>query len=88
MVGSWKISSGVELKMTANAHMAFLKEHLQPRCKRLRITFERTMIFMYDNSPSHSAEKTTEYLQQMGFCGPHKMKCSAYSPDLNPIENS
>ena len=42
---------------------------------------------MQDNAPSHSAKKTTEYLQQFGIFEPRKMNWPVYSLDLNPTEN-
>ena len=42
---------------------------------------------MQDNASSHLAKKTAKYLQLLGISGPRKMNWSAYSPDLNPIEN-
>ena len=44
-------------------------------------------MFMQDNAPSHSAKKTTECLQQLGFSGPRHMKWPACSRNLNPNEN-
>ena len=85
MVGPWRVPDGTEI--TADAYIAFLKEYLESWLKRHKITFRRTIIFMQDNAPSHSAHKTTEYLQTLGFCGPRKMNWPANSPDLNPIEN-
>ena len=55
-------------------HVAFMEEYLQPWYGRQRITIKRAMIFMHDNTPLHSAIKTTEYLQQMGFCVPLEKK--------------
>lgn len=85
LVGPWRVPDGV--KMTADAYIAFMKEHLEPWMKRQRVAFRRAIVFMQDNAPSHAAHKTTEYLKQLGFDGPRKMKWPANSPDLNPIEN-
>ena len=85
IVGLWRVPDGT--KITADAYIAFLKEHLESWLKKQRITFRRTIIFMQDNAPSHSAHKTTEYLQKLGFCGPRKMNWPVNSPGLNPIKN-
>ena len=84
MVRPWSVSE--EIQITAETYIAILKEHLEPWFKRPRITFRRTMLFMQDTDPSHSAKKTSEYLQKLGFSGPRLMKWPACSPDLNPIE--
>ena len=36
------------IKMTADACIAFLREHREPRLKKQTITFEGTIIFMQD----------------------------------------
>jgi len=51
MVGPWRVPEGT--KITADAYIAFLKEHLESWLKRQRITFRRTIIFLQDNAPSH-----------------------------------
>ena len=75
------------VKITADAHIAFLKEHLQPWRKRQRITFKRSIMFMHNNASSHSPKKTTQNLKLMGFRGPRKMKWPACSLDLSPVEH-
>ena len=85
MIRPWRVSE--EIQITAETYIAILKEHLGPWFKRQRITFRRTMMFMQDNAPYHSAKSTSEYLQQLGFSGPRFMKQPECSPDLNPIEN-
>ena len=42
---------------------------------------------MQNNAPSHSAKKTTKYLQELGSSGSRKMNWAACSSDLNTIEN-
>lgn len=90
LVGPWKVPGGV--KMTADAYISFLKDHLQPWLKRQRVTFRRSIIFMQDNVPSHAAKKTTEYLQQLGINWDKKnavaRKFSRFEPDREPLEHN
>ena len=79
MVGPWKLPDGI--KMTADAYITFLREHLEPCLKKQRISFKRIMIFMQDNVPSHAGHKTTEYLPKLGFCGLQKNNWLTNSPD-------
>ena len=86
IVGPWRVSEGIQT--TAETYIAFLKEHLDPWFKRQRITHRRTMMFMQTNATAyHSAKKTCEYLQLLGFSGPLLMKWPACSPYFNAIEN-
>lgn len=50
------------MKITTDAYIAFLKEHLESWLKKQGITFRRTIVFMQDNAPLHLAHKTNEYL--------------------------
>ena len=72
MVRPWRVSE--EIQITAETYIAILKEHLETWVKRQRIAFRRTIMFMQDNAPYHSAKKTSEYLQQLGFSGPRLIK--------------
>ena len=83
MIDPWKVPSG--LKVTADAYMALLKEHLQRWYERQTIAFKRTRIFMHDNAASRSEKKTAAYLKQMSLCEPGKMTWPACSPDLDHI---
>ena len=84
MVDPWRVPEGIQI--TAETYIAFWKENLEPWFTRKRIAFRRTMMSMQDNAANHSAIRTSEHLQQLGFSGPRLMKWPACSPDLNPIE--
>ena len=85
MVGLWKVPDS--MKITADAYIVFLKEHLEFwKKKTQRITFRKTTVFMQDNVPPYATHKAMEYQQKLDFCGPQKTNWPANSPDLNPIE--
>ena len=79
MVCPWRVTE--EIKITAETYTAILKEHLEPWFKQQKIAFRRTQ----DNAAYHSAKKTSDYLQQLGFSGPRLMKWPALSSNSNPI---
>ena len=70
MVGPWTVPD--VMKITADAYIAFLKEHLKSWLKK-QITFRKTTIFMQDNAPLNSVHKTMEYPKKLGFCGPQEI---------------
>lgn len=49
--------------------------------------FQSKIIFMHNNTPSHSAKTTNDDLNKMIFNEIHLMKWAAYSVNLNPTEN-
>ena len=85
LIGPVKVANGV--KMTAKVYIDYLKEHLIPWQKKKNIAFRKNMVFMHDNTPSHSARLTTEYLDSVFARNGKIMQWPAYSPDFNPIEN-
>ena len=89
------------VKLTAVAHIHFLKKNAHTCCKKKPLTFRKKMVFMLDNAPSHAAKKmvfmhdnapyaaklTAASLATVGFKCEILMTWPTCSHDLNPIEN-
>ncbi|XP_076048296.1 uncharacterized protein LOC143029529 [Oratosquilla oratoria] len=74
------------VKLTSQAYISFLDEHLSPWLYDLPLLRRRQLIFMHDNAPSHAAKATTSFLASLGIKGETLMTWPPCSPDLNPIE--
>ena len=68
--------------MTASRYVTILKQHLVPFLEEQPLLHH--MIFQQDNAPSHKASETTNFLELEAI---EILEWSAYSPDLNVIEN-
>ena len=84
LVGPFRVPEGV--KLTSQAYISFLDEHLSPWLDDLPLLRLRQLIFMHDNAPSHAAKATTSFLASLGIKGETLMTWPPCSPDLNPIE--
>lgn len=58
MVGRRRVPDSI--KITADAYIVFLKEHLESWLKKSKNSLSN-IVFLQDNASRHSAYKTTEY---------------------------
>ena len=84
LLGPFRVPEGV--KLTSQAYIQFLDEHLSPWLYNLPLLRRRQLIFMHDNAPSHAAKATTSFLASLGIKDQTLMTWPPCSPDLNPIE--
>ena len=84
LLGPFRVPEGV--KLTSQAYIQFLDEHLSPWLYNLPLLRRRQLIFMHDNAPSHAAKATTSFLASLGIKDHTLMTWPPCSPDLNPIE--
>ncbi|XP_076044757.1 uncharacterized protein LOC143027362 [Oratosquilla oratoria] len=67
LVGPFRVPEGV--KLTSQAYISFLDEHLSPWLYDLPLLRRRQLIFMHANAPSHAAKATTSFLASLGIKG-------------------
>ena len=84
LIGPMRVPEGV--KLTSQAYISFLDEHLSPWLDNLPLLRRRQLIFMHDNAPSHASKATASFLATLGIKGKALMTWPPCSPDLNPIE--
>ena len=70
--------------MNGEKYIEILRDYLIPEIQTARATIDVNFKLMHDNAPCHRARSVKEYLEQEGV---EFMAWSAYSPDMNPIEN-
>jgi transposase len=75
------------LKLSSATYCPFLKNSLEPWLDNLPLATLKKITFMHDNSPSHAAKATTQFLHSLAFVNETLMVWPPNSPDLNPIEN-
>ena len=73
--------------MDSNSYQLFLRQTFEPWYHGLPPNEKISLVFMYDNAPSHAAKKSMSYLASIGIFGSRLMNWPPASPDLNPIEN-
>ena len=85
LVGPTMVHDGVKIN-SAN-YCPLLDDCLVPWLDDQTLGLRKKLIFMQDNTPSHSARAMKEYLAALGFKNKNLMMFTPNSPDLNPIEN-
>ncbi|CAB4001633.1 Hypothetical predicted protein [Paramuricea clavata] len=75
------------LKLSSATYCPFLKNSLEPWLDNLPLATLKKIIFMHDNTLSHAAKATMQFLHSLGFVNETLMVWPPNSPDLNPIED-
>ena len=85
LVGPFMVEEGV--KLTSKTYCEFLEDKFCGWLENVPLTLRKKLVCMQDNTPSHSAKATKEFLKSIGFTNYKLMIWPPSSPDLNPIEN-
>ncbi|XP_070404420.1 transposable element Tc3 transposase [Nothobranchius furzeri] len=86
LVGPFQVEDGVELN--SQSYCQFLEDTFFKQWYRKKsASFQKNMIFMQDNAPTHASKYSTAWLARKGIKEEKLMTWPPCSPDLNPIEN-
>ena len=80
-VGSTGPLVRLHYKINVTVYKEILKKHVVPN---LRTAINQPAVFMYDNTPCHSAKYVKTFLSEVDVT---VMEWPAKSPDMNPLEN-